>query len=327
MKLIVLLASAVTARRVNTPAPGFINEQGGYWADQSSDQSVQRPQQGQPPQIQPPHSTQAPQPDTHQYCQDIKWTQIGGDITWLKHNGQMFDDMPVYEMTWNDEKTFMWWQHIDVPDNRPQKAVPGFWVISSEVGDREGISGNEGYRKCPNAPGNGFPEGLTFECANPPEKIQSCIEKNRQSNNIFIDRPGIPDDAEFANIMVCKVASLFDELVSIQFRQLVATQAPETHGILNEAFYGFVNEWRNLSGQRQCGFSNPTNVDPRVWDGVVNNCGTACIDIKEINEPSDFNGILHTFSLYVVDNFNLCKYSKIYCILKSLFKMTVKFIC
>ena len=30
MKLIVLLASAVTARRVNTPAPGFINEQGGY---------------------------------------------------------------------------------------------------------------------------------------------------------------------------------------------------------------------------------------------------------------------------------------------------------
>ena len=327
MKLIVLLASAVTARRVNTPAPGFINEQGGYWADQSSDQSVQRPQQGQPPQIQPPHSTQAPQPDTHQCCQDIKWTQIGGDITWLKHNGQMFDDMPVYEMTWNDEKTFMWWQHIDVPDNRPQKAVPGFWVISSEVGDREGISGNEGYRKCPNAPGNGFPEGLTFECANPPEKIQSCIEKNRQSNNIFIDRPGIPDDAEFANIMVCKVASLFDELVSIQFRQLVATQAPETHGILNEAFYGFVNEWRNLSGQRQCGFSNPTNVDPRVWDGVVNNCGTACIDIKEINEPSDFNGILHTFSLYVVDNFNLCKYSKIYCILKSLFKMTVKFIC
>ena len=101
------------------------------------------------------------------------------------------------------------------------------------------------------------------------EKIQSCIEKNRQSNNIFIDQPGIPDDAEFANIMVCKVASLFDELVSIQFRQLVATQAPETHGILNAAFYGFVNEWRTLSGQRQCGFSNPPTVDPHVWDGVV----------------------------------------------------------
>ena len=46
MKLIALAATAATtvsARRVNTPAPGFINEQGGYWADQSSDQSVQRP--------------------------------------------------------------------------------------------------------------------------------------------------------------------------------------------------------------------------------------------------------------------------------------------
>ena len=311
MKLIALLASAIYARRVNTPAPGFINEQGGYWADQSSDQSVQRPQKGQPPQIQPPHSTQAPQPDTHQCCRDIKWTQIGGDIIWLKNNGQQFDDMPVYEMTRNNEPAFMWWQHVDVPDNRPQKAVPGFWVISSEVGSKDGISGNEGYRKCPNAPGNGFPEGVTFECASPPEKIQSCIEKNRQSNNIFIDQ-GIPD--EFANIMVCKVASLFDELVSIQFRQLVATQAPEFHGILNTAFYGFVNEWRTLSGQRQCGFSNPPNVDPPVWDGVVNNCGTACLDIKEINEPSDFSGILTTFSLYIVDNFNLCKYL---CIFRS----------
>ena len=109
--------------------------------------------------------------------------------------------------------------------------------------------------------------------------------------------------------MVCKVASLFDELVSIQFRQLVATQAPETHGILHTAYSGFVTEWRTLSGQRQCGFSNPPNVDPHVWDGVVNNCGTACLDIKEINEPSDFSGILTTFSLYVVDNFDLCKYS------------------
>ena len=313
MKLIALLASAIYARRVNTPAPGFINEQGGYWADQSSDQSVQRPQKGQPPQIQPPHSTQAPQPDTHQCCRDIKWTQIGGDIIWLKNNGQQFDDMPVYEMTRNNEQAFMWWQHVDVPDNRPQKAVPGFWVISSEVGSKDGISGNEGYRKCPNAPGNGFPEGVTFECANPPEKIQSCIEKNRQSNKIFIDRPGFPDDAEFANIMICKVALLFDQLVSIQFRQLVATQAPETHGMLNEAFYGFVHEWRMLSGQRQCGFSNPPEADPvpdaePVWDGVVTNCGTACIDIKQINEPSDFNGILHTFSNYVFDNFDLCKY-------------------
>ena len=306
MKLIELLATAVTARRVNTPAPGFINEQGGYWADQSSDQSVQRPQAPQPPQTQPPHSTQAPQIENLQCCRDIKWTNLDGSVTWMKHNGQQFDDLPVYEMTWNDEQTFMWWQHVDVPDNRPQIAVPGYWVISTEVGGSDGISGNEGYRKCPNAPGNGFPEGVTFECANPPPQIQSCIEKNRQSNYIFLDQ-GIPD--EFANIMVCRVAQLFDELVSIQFQQLLATQAPETYGSLNQAFYGMVNEWRDLSGQRKCGFKNPSNVDPNEWHGVVTNCGTACLDIKEINEPGDFSGILSTFSLFVVDNFDVCKYS------------------
>ena len=326
MKLIALVAAAattVTARRVITPAPGFINEQGGYWADQSSDQSVQRPQKGQPPQIQPPHSTQAPQPDNRQCCRDIKWTQFGGDIVWLKHNGQTYDAMPVYEMTWNDEQQFMWWNPVGAPDNRPQKAVQGYWVISREVGGSDGISGDKGYRNCPDRsvfPGNEDGKN-TFECANPPEKIISCIEKNRQSNqDIFLDRPGIPDDAEFANIMHCKVAPLFDQLVSIQFRQLVATQAPETHGILNEAFYGFVHEWRNLSGQRQCGFSNPPEanppIHPSVWDGVVNNCGTACIDIKEINEPSDFNGILHTFSNYVYDNFNDAIKCKYFCILE-----------
>ena len=306
MKLIALLATAVTARRVNTPAPGFINEQGGYWADQSSDQSVQRSQPPQPPQTQPPHSTQAPQvPQNPQCCRDIKWTNLDGTVTWLKHNGEQFDDLPVYEMTFNDEQTFMWWQHVDVPDNRPQIAVPGYWVISTEVGGSGGISGNEGYRKCPNEPGNGFPDGVTFECANPPPPIQSCIEKNRQSNHIFIDR-GIPD--EFANLMVCRVAPLFDELVSIQFQQLLATQAPETYGTLNQAFYGMVNEWRDLSGQRKCGFKNPSIVDPNEWHGVVTNCGTACLDIKEINEPSDFSGILSTFSLYVIDNFNVCKF-------------------
>ena len=62
MKLFAVLAASVPAMRVNTPAPGFVNEQGAYFADQSSDQSVQVPQQPQLPQVQPPHSTQAPQP-------------------------------------------------------------------------------------------------------------------------------------------------------------------------------------------------------------------------------------------------------------------------
>ena len=313
MKLVAIIATAVAARRVNTPAPGFINEQGGYWADQSDDQSVQRPQQPQPPQIQPPHSTQAPQPDTHQCCRDIKWTQIGGDVTWLKHHGDMFDDMPVYEMTWDDEKTFMWWQHVDVPDNRPQKAVPGYWVISTAVGGKDGISGNEGYRKCPNAPGNGFPEGITFECANPPPTIQSCVDKNSRDNDIFLTRGDSVADA-----MICRVAPFMRELVGNQFQQFLLTQNPSTYGMFNQAFHGMIRGWEQMAvgqGRGQCGFKQSTAsmVSKYEYAGVVNNCGTACLAIKEINQPSDFAQILGVFSLYVMDSFQEihCKYFRI----------------
>ena len=73
MKLFAVLAASIAAMRVNTPAPGFVNEQGAYFADQSSDQSVQVPQQPQLPQVQPPHSTQAPQ--SGQEDADRDWPQ------------------------------------------------------------------------------------------------------------------------------------------------------------------------------------------------------------------------------------------------------------
>ena len=73
MKLFAVLAGSITAMRVNTPVPGFVNEQGAFFADQSSDQSVQVPQQPQLPQVQPPHSTQAPQPG--QEDADRDWPQ------------------------------------------------------------------------------------------------------------------------------------------------------------------------------------------------------------------------------------------------------------
>jgi len=296
MKLIALIATAVTARRVDTPAPGFINEQGGYWADQSRDQSEQRPQPPQPPHTQP-------RPDTHQCCRDIKFTGIGGDVTWLKHHGNQFDDMPVYEMIWNDLKSFMWWQHDNVPDNRPQKAVPGRWVISAEVGNDEGVSGNSNYRRCPDAEGTGFPEGVTFECATPPPRIESCIETNSRQNDIFLKRGD-----NFADTMVCRVAPLMRQLVGNQFQQLLATQDPSIYGPLNDAFHGMINGWESMAkgqGQGQCGFRQSTLSMVSKWEyfGVVNNCGTACLAIKEINEPRDFNEILGVFALYVVDNF------------------------
>ena len=57
----------------NTPATGFVNEQGAFFADQSSDQSVHVSQQPLLPQVLPPHSTQAPHPG--QEDADSDWSQ------------------------------------------------------------------------------------------------------------------------------------------------------------------------------------------------------------------------------------------------------------
>ena len=297
MKLIALAATAaitVTARRVNTPAPGFINEQGGYWADQSSVQTPQRPQQPQPPQIQPPHSTQAPQPDNRQCCRDVKWTQIGGDIVWLKHNGQMYDAMPVYEMNWNDEKTFMWWFPKSVPDNRPQKAVPGYWVISTEVGGSDGISGDEGYRACPNA--SVFPGANTFECASPPQPVRSCKDPIYNYNDNIFMQPNVGS-------ITCRVPDLMTQVASLQLAHFLTNYDEDTQRYLNDGYYGMVNGWRDMADRGQCGFRS-TEDKP----GYINNCLTMCLEIKDSNEPSDFKSVLTTFDTFFRDNFKyFCK--------------------
>ena len=246
MKLIALVATAattVTARRVITPAPGFINEQGGYWADQSSDQSVQRPQQGQPPQIQPPHSTQAPQPDNRQCCRDIKWTQFGGDIVWLKHNGQTYDAMPVYEMTWNDEQQFMWWNPVGAPDNRPQKAVQGYWVISTEVGGSDGISGDEGYRNCPDRsvfPGTEDGKN-TFECASPPQPVKTCDDVKNQSH-IFLQTK-----VSLLGALTCRMSDLMSQVVSTQLEHFLVKYDHDTQQYLRDGYYNMVQGWKDMA--------------------------------------------------------------------------------
>ena len=56
MKLFAILAASLTAMRVHTPGPGFVNEQGAFFADQSLDQSVHVPQQPQLPEALKHHS-------------------------------------------------------------------------------------------------------------------------------------------------------------------------------------------------------------------------------------------------------------------------------
>ena len=64
MKLFAFVASTtVTSRRVQEPAPGFVNEQGGYWADQPT--HPQAPQESF--QVHKPH-VQKPQ-----CCEGYTW--------------------------------------------------------------------------------------------------------------------------------------------------------------------------------------------------------------------------------------------------------------
>ena len=305
MKLIALVATAattVTARRVITPAPGFINEQGGYWADQSSDQSVQRPQQGQPPQIQPPHSTQAPQPDNRQCCRDIKWTQFGGDIVWLKHNGQTYDAMPVYEMTWNDEKTFMWWNPVGAPDNRPQKAVQGYWVISTEVGGSDGISGDEGYRNCPDRsvfPGNEDGKN-TFECESPPPPVKSCDDVKNQSH-IFLQTK-----SSLLGSLTCRVSDLMSQVVSTQLEHFLVKYDHDTQQYLRDGYYNMVQGWKDMADSSTCGFRSTVPNKP----GFIGNCLTMCLEIRDSDSDSAFRSVLTTFDTFFRDRFPVwqCKY-------------------
>ena len=78
MKLFALAAtSAVDARSwslVVTPSPGFVNEQGGYWADQPTHpQAPQWHQQVHQPYVQKP-----------QCCEGYTWISPSGDYIWMR---------------------------------------------------------------------------------------------------------------------------------------------------------------------------------------------------------------------------------------------------
>ena len=131
MKLIALIATAVAGRRVNTPAPGFINEQGGYWAD-----GQYNPVDGQAPQI----SFQK-----KSCCENFKWypykTDPGVEI-WLYYKGE-HRQMPYYEGEKDGEKVYAWMNYQGSNDawlgnHSPVKTA--HWIISKKLGDYEGSS-------------------------------------------------------------------------------------------------------------------------------------------------------------------------------------------
>ena len=307
MKLISLVATAVAARRVGPPeypAPGHINEQGGYWADQSSDQSVQRPQQPQPPQTQPPHSTQAPQTNgwqPPQCCQTIKSTTVSGKEVWLKQTGQ-YKGMPLYE---SEGGSKIWWSWKGRPDLDPRVVSLGFWTISETVGDgTNGMWSDDGNTRCLT---DVHIQGVQFECGQqpqPPQEVHSCEDsklRNPEHNNIFWkEYTGL----EYTE--TCKVSQLNSELIwPAVISELKSLRNHNLENTLRQHFTIAVNIWSELAENGKCGFKFPQpERHGAIGKGFIDNCDTMCKGIENkqsINLNQVLSGFVSYFTKYFGD--------------------------
>ena len=177
MKLSAIAATTATGFRVAEPAPGFINEQGGYWADQTSDQSRHYQQA---PQI----SNQAPQVDHQQYqkpqcCTAYEYTLPSGDKVWMEKDGEN-DGMDVWKGEHNGEDIFVYYEFSEFQINGPLLA---YWAIGGEVGDENSIKGEylQEHRYCPHER-FGWGSNPPFECRQSqqqqqPEEDDQCCSK------------------------------------------------------------------------------------------------------------------------------------------------------
>ena len=188
MKLLALAATtAVTSRRVNTPAPGFFNEQGGYWADQTSDQSRHYPQPPQPSNQQ--QQGQKPQCANGYYfnyfndnynndhnentifdcCTKFEWTFTGftnpsvemtrNDQIDITRNDKSRDNRHYYTGVFKGTKHFLYFQFDPTPSNVRWASRYGRWYIGEKLDDPDSADyvTNEfdrvhGSKSCPNDP-------------------------------------------------------------------------------------------------------------------------------------------------------------------------------
>ena len=182
MKLIAIAASTATGFRVVEPAPGFINEQGGYWADQTSDQSRHYPQA---PQI----SNQAPQVDHQQYqkpqcCTAYEYTLPGGEKVWMEKAGEN-EGMDVWKGEHNGKDIFVYYEYSEFQINGPLLA---YWAIGAKVGDKDAIKGEytQQHRYCPHER-NGWGSNPPFECRQSQQPQQPDEEDECCSKFVFND--------------------------------------------------------------------------------------------------------------------------------------------
>ena len=186
MKLFALAATtAVDARswqRVVTPAPGFVNEQGGYWADQPTHpQAPQWNQQRHQPYVQKP-----------QCCEGYTWISPSGDYIWMRKSGELHSK-PFYTATNSTGAPLVLFWGVENVGNAPPYAIPGNWYLSSSLNVKTTAitvsKQSHGLRYCPqDYQSKPYTGNMNFECGQGPPQQQQRPEQC--CNNYKWTRPG-----------------------------------------------------------------------------------------------------------------------------------------
>ena len=193
MKLFALAATtAVNARswsRVQQPAPGFVNEQGGYWADQ--------PTHPQAPQ--PNYQVHQPYVQKPQCCEGYTWLSATNEPVWLRKSGE-HHDKPYYKGT--DEsgvERVLFWAFDNTMGSPPVYALSGRWYLSSSIEDIDGAETvsqeSYGLRRCPtHHESKPFTNNMDFRCDQQPPQRQQPQQRQccpyykwtNQSNTVWM---------------------------------------------------------------------------------------------------------------------------------------------
>ena len=322
MKLFALASTtAVTARswsRVEEPAPGFVNEQGGYWADQ--------PTHPQAPQ--PNYQVHQPYVQKPQCCEGYTWISPTSEPVWLKKSGE-HHDKPVYKGKDQSgvERVLFW--AFSSAGNAPAYALTGHWYLSSSVDERSSaITKSQeslGLRYCPqDYQSLPYTNDMDFTCGQGPQQQQpnpnphphreaeTCADIQAQPHQKMFITTGSPAPP-FTDKTFCHIHKMMNQLVIRQVNDLVQmfdhTQKPH---VMSTAFPKAVEAWRKMTekdwangGVDNCGFWNDFRFGETgfiMTDSL--SCDNFCDDIKKIEKPEDFKNVLEDFLTLVDTKFD-----------------------
>ena len=132
--------------------------------------------------------------------------------------------------------------------------------------------------------------------ANPPPTLKSCDDVKSDESIFLQDGNGS---------LTCRVSDVMDQVARTHLEHFLIKYEHDTQRFLREGFNSMVQGWADMadSDEDTCGFSYYSQP------GFVGNCLTLCLEIKDHQGVSDFEGVLRTFDTFFRDRFKTsCKY-------------------